>query len=340
MDVNEKILQYFQGRLSIEETRVFEEILEASPEMKSEIEAYRYIWNLSDTMRRQQLINTESNWRKLSKRLYFYRIQKNLWGGLQKVAVILLIPLILVSIYLYENKDKDKTHKSESIEVFSAYGLVSRITLPDGSTVWLNSGTRITYPQSFENGKRQVFLSGEAYFEVKSDPKNRFDVITPDGITVSAYGTKFDVCAYHDDNYTDAILVNGHVEVRKAGMNTSMLLSGQQASINRGDERLNFNVSRVNIYEKTAWKDGKMVFRRAGFKEIATKLSRKFNAEIILQGKTLYDYEYTATFTVESLSEILSLLEKSAPIKCSIIESEKQSDDSFSKKKVIICEKK
>ena len=79
----------------------------------------------------------------------------------------------------------------------SAYGLVSKITLPDGSEVWLNSGSKLHYPKQFVGDHRKVYLSGEAYFKVSSDKKHRFDVALSNGITVSAYGTEFNINAYN-----------------------------------------------------------------------------------------------------------------------------------------------
>ena len=189
----------------------------------------------------------------------------------------------------------------EQVELSSAYGLVSKITLPDGSEVWLNSGSKLHYPKQFVGNHRKVYLSGEAYFKVSSDKKHRFDVALSNGITVSAYGTEFNINAYEDDKITD-----------------------------------NTKVSDINLYMVTSWKEGKMVFRRTEMAEIAQRLSRHFNVNIILQSKKIFNYKYSATFTTETFEEILQLLEKTAPIKCTMIEPKQASDYSYTRRTVII----
>ena len=92
----------------------------------------------------------------------------------------------------------------------------------------------------------------------------------------------------------------------------------------------------ASLLAETAWREGKIVFRRTPMQEVVRQLSRHFNVDIQLQGKELYEYTYSATFTTETLTEILDLLEKTAPIRCEIIHPEPTADYAFSKKKVWI----
>ena len=95
-------------------------------------------------------------------------------------------------------------------------------------------------------------------------------------------------------------------------------------------------VDKVNLAVETSWKDGKMIFRRANMNEIVQRLTRHFNVDIKLEGEELYDYNYSATFTTETLSEVLLLLEKTAPIKCTVIEPKQTDDFTYSRRTVII----
>ena len=199
----------------------------------------------------------------------------------------------------------------------------------------MNSGSTLSYPERFTKDKRQVTLSGEAFFKVKSDKDHRFDVQTSDGITVSAYGTEFNVQAYAEEPEIKATLAEGHIQIDQTNQPASQeLIPGEQAVYSRHTQQM--QVRKANLLVETAWKDGKLVFRRTPMEEIAKQLSRHFNVNIQLQGKEIFDYTYSATFTTETLAEILFLLEKTAPIRCEIIEPQQQSDLAFTRKKVII----
>ena len=207
--------------------------------------------------------------------------------------------------------------------------------MPDGSEVWLNSGSKLIYPHYFTVAHRKVQLTGEAYFKVQADKERRFDVQLPNGLTAAAYGTEFNINAYEDDNDIEIILASGKLKIISSEKEqTCDLQPSQQAVYNKGTKTL--LASDANIYLKTAWKDGIIVFRRSGMDEIINRLSKHFNVDIELRGEELHSYEYSATFTTESIGEILRLLEKSAPIQCRIIEPKQNRDFSFTKRKIII----
>lgn len=331
MDDNH-IITYLKGTLSEQEKKDIELQIETSAAFKKEMEDFRFIWLATENLKQQRRVDTASNWKQLSRRMLFLKIRTNVWN-VSKIAAVLLLPLLLVTYYVVEKMPDNKP--VEQVEITSAYGLISKVTLSDGSTVWLNSGSKLIYPRYFDGDNRQVFLNGEAYFEVKSDKRNRFDVLLPQGVQVSAYGTEFNVNAYEDEPKVEAVLSRGNIEVSVAGQTESKLLKvGQQAVIQKG--KSDIIVSEANVYAQTAWKDGKMVFRRAKMDEIIKKLSRHFNVDIQLEGNVLYEYEYSATFTTESLSEILNLLKQSAPITWHSIDPDKQKDFTYPKRKVII----
>lgn len=292
------------------------------------------ILELSDRLMAQKKINVDRNWDELNKRIRNDQLKIRLWEFLRTSAAILLLPLLILSGFLYLRLEEWKSMPTEQVELMAAYGVVSKVVLSDGSEVWLNSGSKLIYPNRFV-GKRQVYLSGEAYFKVKSDAANRFDVQTLDGITVSAYGTEFNVQAYEEEEDITATLAKGHISVEQEQLKISRdLKPGEQAIFAKKEKNISLHVA--NVLMETAWKDGKIVFRRTPMEDVAKQLSRHFNVDIQLQGKDVFDYSYSATFTTETLAEILSLLEKSAPIRCEIIEPEQQGDYAFSKKKVLI----
>lgn len=293
------------------------------------------VFELVDRLVMQKGIDVEKNWHQLHVRIHHHKQKNQLLTWIRNIAAILLLPLLGLSAYLYYQTNTLKSKSVGLLETTTAYGVRTKITLSDGSEVWLNSGSTLSYPERFTEDKRQVTLSGEAFFKVKSDKDHRFDVQTSDGITVSAYGTEFNVQAYAEEPDIKATLAEGHIQIDQINQPASQeLIPGEQAIYSRYTHQM--QVRKVNLLVETAWKDGKLVFRRTPMEEIAKQLSRHFNVNIQLQGKEIFDYTYSATFTTETLAEILSLLEKTAPIRCEIIEPQQQNDLAFTRKKVII----
>ena len=293
------------------------------------------VLELVDRLVMQKGIDVEKNWHQLHARMHHRKQKSQLLIWIRNIAAILLLPLLGLSAYLYYQTNTLKSKSVGLLETTTAYGVRTKITLSDGSEVWLNSGSTLSYPERFTEDKRQVTLSGEAFFKVKSDKDHRFDVQTSDGITVSAYGTEFNVQAYAEEPDIKATLAEGHIQIDQINQPASQeLIPGEQAVYSRHTQQM--QVRKANLLVETAWKDGKLVFRRTPMEEIAKQLSRHFNVNIQLQGKEIFDYTYSATFTTETLAEILSLLEKTAPIRCEIVEPQQQNDLAFTRKKVII----
>jgi len=150
-------------------------------------------------------------------------LSTKLYQAFSKVAAILIIPLLLLSVYFYFNpySTSNKLASNTFREVYTKPGTRTKIELPDGTRVWLNDGTIFRYPESFSGEKREVFVDGEAYFEVKSNPKNPFVVKNPMMNTVVT-GTHFNLNAYSADKFFEATLLEGAYRYhsgRKTGPN-------------------------------------------------------------------------------------------------------------------------
>lgn len=334
-DKENHIAAYLEGLLSKEEQTLFEQEYNSSPDFKKEVDDYRFIWEQAQLLKRKSRFHTHENWNQLQRRINQTSLFSRIWNRTRTAAAILLLPLGITIAYLIISQNNETINlTNQTITVTSAPGMVSKIILPDSSEVWLNSGTTLTYPQKFVNGKREVSLSGEAYFKVKSDLKNRFNVITPNDVTVSAYGTEFEVSANKDDSFIEAVLAKGHIEMETQDSPPVKLDVSQQANFNLVDKKL--KVSRCNLSEKLDWIEGKIVFRKANINDIVQRLSRQFNANFTIQGRNLNVYEFSATFTNESLTEILAILGKVAPFKFCIQDPQKQMNQTYQPKKVTL----
>ena len=179
-------------------------------------------------------------------------------------------------------------------------------------------------------------LQGEAFFEVQSDEKHPFYVNTPSGVQVYVYGTRFNVCAYDNEDYVETVLESGRVNIFIPKYETSVALKpGEHLLFDK--KALQFMKSKVDVSEKTAWKDGKLIFRNTSLDEMLKRLSRHFNVDIHFNNKSGKNYTFRATFRNESLFQILDYLSKSAMIKWKTEEeSVLQSDGTFVRKKIIV----
>lgn len=254
------------------------------------------------------------------------------WG--MRIAAMLAVPLLLGTsycTYLYiERLIQDKN--VPMLESYSAPGQVSRITLSDGSIVWLNAGSKLVYPVQFNGKERNVQLTGEGYFEVHADANSPFYVSASDGIKVMAYGTKFNVDAYPEENKIKMTLVEGKVDVRKEDKRLMKLSPGYQAVYNK--EGKNLSSLKVNSEVITGWTIGKMMFRDATITEVIKHLSRRYNVDISLHCDNPDKYKFRATFTDESITQVLDYLRLAAPLSWSFSKAEQHSDFSFSRQKI------
>lgn len=336
MEINtENIQAYIEGNLSAADKATFEKELASSEELRRQVSDMKFVIDASAALYDKEKIDVDKRWKSLSASIdkaNRFRLILRLAG---RVAAILMLPLLISTIYLYQRTASLESSPIEIVQQTTAYGLISKIKLPDGSEVWLNSGSSLRYPERFTSEERQVYLSGEGYFKVSSDKEHRFDVALSNGLIVSAYGTEFNINSYNEDTDISIALAKGAIEVTNRNNALAKTLQpGEEALFNKNANTL--EVSQANLYQITSWKDGKIVFRRTDMNEVCKKLSRHFNVDIELQNKEIYDYKYSATFTTETLEEILGLLEKTAPIKCRVIHPAQNIDYSYIKKRVVI----
>lgn len=290
---------------------------------------------LGDDIKEMEAIDMAKAYNITRKKIYAnkYRLLHN---RLLRYAAFLSIPLFVSSLvlgYLYFLNESEP--EELYAEVTAASGSVIRYELPDHSVVWLNAGSTLRHPTVFHDNNRKVDLKGEAYFEVEADKKRPFYVNTPSGLSVFVYGTKFNVSAYEDDNSVEAVLEEGKVNVIMPDKRSIIKLKvGEQLIYDKIHHKVYKNG--VDVYEKIAWKDGKLIFRNASLNDILRRLERHFNVDIEFNNPSGKEYNYRATFRHESLPQILDYLAKSASLKWHPEEQVQQSDESYSKQKIIV----
>jgi len=294
---------------------------------------------IDDDIREYQSFNTAKAYNLAEQRINKAERNRKITYYLFRVAAILLIPMMIstgILSYLYLNRQ-------ETYETFSyltteaAPGTVIQIELPDKSKVWLNAGSSLRYPSRFTENERLVFLNGEGYFDVEANPTQPFLVGLDEDIRVKAYGTQFNISSYPEDEHIETTLEEGLVDVL-FNKQTVQLRPGEFISYNKEDN--NASVREVNTDEKTAWKDGKLIFRNTPINDVAKRLSRRFNVDVIVHNESGKDYKFRATFTNETLVQILSYLKLAEPIEWTITDGEVQDDNTFGRQRIDLWLKK
>lgn len=261
--------------------------------------------------------------------------RKRLMSSIMKYAAMFSLPLLFTCIALaymfFTQSDAPKTFA----EIKALNGSIVKYELPDHSVVWLNSGSTLRYPTAFSSEHRQVELVGEAYFEVTADKQSPFYVNTSAGVSVYVYGTQFNVSAYEDSEYIETTLEKGKVNViLPNGKPEYELKPGEYVAYHKTSGETMKKM--IDIDEKTAWKDGELIFRNASMEEIFSRLERHFNVDIVCHKHSKKDYLYRATFRDETLQQILDYLGKSATMKWKIENIETSSKNSKIQKRIII----
>ncbi|SDG60587.1 FecR family protein [Dyadobacter soli] len=165
------------------------------------------------------------------------------------------------------------------------YGKRSRITLSDGTKIWLNSGSRLVYPSEFAEGNREVYLDGQAYFAVAHDTDRPFYVQT-DHMDIKVLGTEFDISSYGDDNKVSAVLAKGSIELLTQkdsfwGGQRSKMVPGTRAVYDEISRRA--QIDKVNVDECISWKDGYLIAHHQTLNEVFKKLSRYYKYDFTIR---------------------------------------------------------
>jgi transmembrane sensor len=200
-----------------------------------------------------------------------------------------------------------------------------RVTLPDGSSVWLNSASSIRYPAVFNVSERVVYLTGEAYFEIKkatgSDGRRLPFIVSTTQQEVEVLGTHFNVKAYEEENATVTTLLEG--KVRVVGMAAGDLKQERVLQVGESAfwDRSAFTVRQGEAEKAVAWKNGKFIFTGENIKEIMKNIARWYNVEVSYQGDLRHVNFAGVLSRYENINEILKKLELTGTVKFRIQEN-------------------
>ncbi|MCY1719391.1 DUF4974 domain-containing protein [Prolixibacteraceae bacterium Z1-6] len=281
-------------------------------------------------------------WDKTEKRLNTtkqYSSAKIILSWMVRAAAVLILPLIIAVIWLYQNNMSVKSEfaqvtkqlQQKTVTVNAPLGGQVNLQLPDGSNVCLDAGSEIKYPAYFTGDKREVTLEGQAYFEIKKDNTPFF--VNNAGPQVKVYGTEFSVNAHNNEDNVIVALAEGKVSLKISNKEV-FLKPGEISKYNKQKRILEIVETDIDRFIK--WKDGVLIFRDATLATIVRTLERRYNVSIRIEDEDVADYKYNAILKGESFEQVLDFLTLSAPIKYRYIKPKQNDDFSYTQARVII----
>ena len=364
----ELLSKKLSGEASVPELKELEDVLKDSPELHYPMQTVADLWhqnevNSEDTnsaylkhCNRMKELGVDFEYAETNQELLNAGYNSNS-GNRRRKYLITLVSLVLVSIGYYAY-----SHFSPSADNIIAKNLAdksevstkngskkTKLVLPDGTQVWLNAGSNLSYSKDYGNSLREVVFSGEAYFDVVKNPSHPF-VIHTAKIDIRVLGTAFNVKSYPGEQHTETSLIRGSIEVTmKDRPAEKIILKPNEKLVIANEEEIAVArpvnnkiiplsqptrqepivaISHLTYQPKdstvieTSWMDGKLIFRSELFPELATRMERWFGVNIHFTVDDFKSKKFTGIFENETIEQALIALQLTAPFKFSINKKE------------------
>jgi len=351
------------GEASLQELEELEMHLSLTPELHFSMEILQDLWNNKPAVNSQY---SETKYQELVNRLHqsgiddgkfvaeddlvmlpVQSLPKKKGTSAWKWALPLFFIVAISTLLFFRYKPLEPADSKEKVpafvknEISTRYGAKSNFILPDGSTVFLNAGSTISYDKNFGTNIRSVELSGEAYFDIVKNPSKPF-IIHTRNMDIKVVGTAFNVKCYPGEKETETSLVRGSIEITLKDRAEKIVLKPNEKLVIHDDQNLakntiadnatkkNVDVSPMltlshltilpddNSIAETSWLHNKLVFRDERFDDIAVKMERWFGASIKFSDEAIKQFRFTGIFEKESLVQALNALQLTTAFKYTI----------------------
>ncbi|WP_346857666.1 FecR domain-containing protein [uncultured Draconibacterium sp.] len=318
-NIENQFAKFLSGNMTSEESEEFNLWIESSPENHKLLRENKKLWDVSGNYFSPEQIgkDKESVLQKVQSKqtIQLNRARRKLL--FYKVAAILAIPITfaLSWYFITSNSNKETLAPEMFCEIAAPKGNVAKCILPDGSEVWINAGSTISYNTSVFNQQiREVQLSGEAYFEVAKNKEIPFQVSTSIA-NILVTGTSFNVKAHPGSNEFETILAEGGIEMELKNKTHQKLLlqPGERAVYNSA--QLNIVVEKVDADYFTSWRNGELLFKDATLNDLVNELERIYDIKFNLQNQELGEFRFRGMFSYNNdLIEALEKIKRTAQI--------------------------
>ena len=296
--MNKDILyKFFEGNASFEEEAAVKQWMEESAENRLAFLKERKLFDDMLLLGNEEII-------KNGKKRFSINLS-SLRTELIKIAAVVAITLG-GSYFYYQSSLEKELMAMQTITVPAGQRI--NITLVDGTNVWLNARTSLSYPVKFGKNNRQVVLDGEAYFDVTKDKSKPF-IVQTDNYNVEVLGTQFDVNAYSETGEFETTLMSGSVKVASASDSTQKITLKPNNKVFLQDGKL--HVTAVDDYNPYRWKEGLICFKNETFTSIMKDFEKYYGLTIQVKNKNVFKYVYTGKFRqTDGIDYALRVLQK------------------------------
>ena len=247
-----------------------------------------------------------------------------------QLGIFCAVSILFFLVFFFVKKEEQSIL---NIQIIAGKGLRKKTTLPDGTVVWLNSDSKLSYNSNIgQNSTRIVYLTGEAFFDV-AHHNNRPFIVRTSKISVNVLGTAFNVKAYPKDKKSEATLIRGSIELSVNNRPEQKILLSPSEKFafvqNRAGKEegapitqdISLTIEHINpviigdkVYiEETSWKDSQLVFKNESFEALKPKLERWFNVRIHMNEQKIKSYQFTGVFNKENIKEALTAMQLIKP---------------------------
>ncbi|GAB1473921.1 hypothetical protein MASR2M69_13620 [Bacteroidota bacterium] len=322
--MEELILKYLKGEASDSEMLEIESWVKESPENRREfarkVNLYALSANVNGNDDRSDLGKIVSRIRQMERTRRAVR-----YAAAAVVAGILFVGAGLYSSYKigsYKNEVEYILGQNDTeLEYSTPYGVKSRISLPDNSVVWLNSGSRISFPSKFAGNERLISFSGEGFFEVQRDSLRPMKIVTPGDVTVNVLGTKFNLNTYAEESSMSLLLLSGKVNIRmKNGRMIENIKPSEKVVIDKVEKSSRINPVKDTL-PTTGWREGWLIFDDLPLSEVFVKMKRWYGITVKIEDNSILEKRFSAKFKEESASQVLDLMRKTQLINYTVQDS-------------------
>lgn len=314
-EMDELIATYLAQGLEPKDSVVLENWLEASPENRKHFRQVREIWFSTTSANEKKRYNEEEAYNRFRNRTRQVPSVKKaprtyfLYRYMFRIAVVVLLCIISFVSYWGGKEQVKKQFAGMMVETEAPLGSRTKFSLPDGTLVWLNGGSKISYSQGFGVVERKLQLIGEGYFEVTKNEQLPFEISTKE-LELQVLGTKFNFKNYPEDEEVAVDLLEGRVSLKNALRNKEVwyLEPNQKAMLNKQNGEL--HISRVKAQHASEWTKGFLFFDEDLLPDIAKELERSYNVKISWEDKSLDTCRFYGNFErkEQTVQEILEML--------------------------------
>ncbi len=340
---NNTIVRFLMNDASEQDIRQLHERIESDAEFKDHFMQIRDTWQRIELEKELDDVRIQRDLKKFLNKTGVENIKSSgstftIHHWFLKAAAIFIIGFTF-SWILFNSYHADTDISTVYNTIETPKGSNSVIILPDGSKITLNAQSKLRYPEKFSNDSREVYLEGEAFFEITKDTKRQFNVKTPE-ILVKVFGTSFNIKNYPDENIVETTLVEGSISLYKT--NEQGKATGKEIKMEPDQQVILYKpkvenepvisnnekadqpvknlkpklmlAKKIDTKRYVSWKDGELIIKSEPLEKLAHTLERRYDVKIHFEEEKLKEYRFTGTIKNETIEQVMSAIKLASSI--------------------------